>query len=84
MLEEAKWIDTVELRFNEDGTPVEAVNIRYIHAIKRDGVDVTRTYVREVVTRDDDMSRRPAALQNILGEFWSDARTDADLLNPNS
>lgn len=84
MLQETQWIDTVELRFNEDGTPVEAVNIRYIHAIKRDGVDVTRTYVREVVTRDDDLSRRPAALQNILGEFWSDARTDAHMLDTDS
>ncbi len=53
--------------------PYKAVQVREATVIKKDGVELTRTYRRYVLHSDADISGEPAEVQAICNAVWTDA-----------
>ena len=53
--------------------PYKAVQVREATVIKKDGVELTRTYRRYVLHPDADISGQPAEVQAICNAVWTDA-----------
>ena len=51
----------------------KAVQVRKATVIKKDGTELTRTYLRYVLHPDSDISGEPAEIQAICNAVWTDA-----------
>lgn len=96
MLTEELRLDKIEM----PGVEVGVINVRFVLVIMRDGLEISRQYIRRVVTHGDDLNGLPPRVQAIahamwddlpppvaaedVGEIVSDARTDANVLDADS
>ena len=55
----------------------KAVQVRKATVIKKDGVELTRTFERYVLNPDDDVSKEPAEVKAVCDAVWTDAVKDA-------
>ena len=51
----------------------KAVQVRKATVIKKDGVELTRSFERHVLHPDSDISGEPAEVQAICNAVWTDA-----------
>ena len=51
----------------------KAVQVRKATVIKKDGVELTRSFERYVLQSDADISKEPAEVQAICNAVWTDA-----------
>ena len=55
----------------------KAVQVRKATVIKKDGVELTRSFERHVLHPDSDISGEPAEVQAICNAVWTDAIKEA-------
>ena len=55
----------------------KAVQVRKATIIKKDGVELTRSFERHVLHPDSDISGEPAEVQAICNAVWTDAIKEA-------
>ena len=55
----------------------KAVQVRKATVIKKDGVELTRSYERYVLHPDSDISAEPAEVSAVCNAVWTDAIKDA-------
>ena len=55
----------------------KAVQVRKATVIKKDGVELTRSFQRYVLQPDSDISGEPAEVTTICNAVWTDAIKDA-------
>ena len=53
------------------------VQVRKATVIKKDGVELTRSFHRHVLTPDSDISKEPDEVKAICNAAWTDAVKDA-------
>ena len=51
----------------------KAVQVRKATVIKKDGVELTRSFERYVLPPDSDISAEPAVIQAVCNAVWTDA-----------
>ena len=51
----------------------KAVHVRKAHVIKKDGVELTRSFERYVLHPDSDISAEPAEVSAVCNAVWTDA-----------
>ena len=57
--------------------PYKAVQVRKATVIKKDDVELTRSFYRYVLQPDADVSKEPAEVKAICDAVWTDAIKDA-------
>ena len=55
----------------------KAVQVRKAHVIKKDGVELTRSFERYALTPDMDISNEPAEVSAICNAVWTDEVKEA-------
>ena len=55
----------------------KAVQVRKATVIKKDGVELTRTFHRYVLNPDADVSKEPTEVKAVCDAVWTDAIKDA-------
>jgi len=73
---------TEHTEYKEEILPNQIIQIRRADVIKKDGVEVGRTYHRNVVVPGQDVSDQPAEVQAIAAALWTSidsAATTADI-----
>ena len=58
-------------------TPYKHVQVRKATVIKKDGVELTRTFHRYVLNPDADVSKEPTEVKAVCDAVWTDAIKDA-------
>ena len=53
--------------------PYKAVQVRKATVIKKDGVELTRSFERYTLQSDADISGQPAEVQAVCNAVWTDA-----------
>ena len=53
------------------------VQVRKATVIKKDGVELTRSFHRYVLSPDDDISKEPEEVKTVCNAVWTDAIKDA-------
>lgn len=66
MLTEELRLDKIEMAGAENAT----INLRFVHVILRDGIEVSRQYIRRVITHGDNLDGLPARVQAIAHALW--------------
>jgi hypothetical protein len=62
---------TEHTEYKEEILPNQTIQIRRADIIKKDGVEVGRTYHRSVVAPGQDVSAQPAEVQAIAAALWT-------------
>ena len=62
---------TEHTEYKEEVLPNQTIQIRRADIIKKDGVEVGRSYHRNVVHPGDDISGEPAEVQAIANALWT-------------
>ena len=62
---------TEHVEYKEEVLPNQVIQIRRADVIKKDGVEVGRTYHRNVVVPGQDVSDQPAEVQAIAAALWT-------------
>ena len=57
--------------------PYKAVQVRKATVIKKDDVELTRSFERYVLQSDADVSKEPAEVKAVCDAVWTDAVKDA-------
>ena len=69
--------ESIEYDKIEVGGQYKAVQVRKATVIKKDGVELTRSFERHVLHPDSDISGEPAEVQAICNVVWTDAVKEA-------
>ena len=64
--------ESIEYDKIEIVTPYKAVQVRKATVIKKDGVELTRSFERHVLHPDSDISGEPAEVKAICPAAWTD------------
>ena len=75
---------TEHTEYKEEILPNQIIQVRRADVIKKDGVEVGRTYHRNVVVPGQDVSDQPAEVQAIAAALWTEevvAAYEASLAN---
>lgn len=62
---------TEHTEYKEEVLPNQVIQVRRADVIKKDGVEVGRTYHRNVVVPGQDVSDQPAEVQAIAAALWT-------------
>jgi len=62
---------TEHVEYKEEVLPNQTIQVRRADVIKKDGVEVGRTYHRNVVVPGQDVSDQPAEVQAIAAALWT-------------
>jgi len=62
---------TEHTEYKEEVLPNQIIQVRRADVIKKDGVEVGRTYHRNVVVPGQDVSDQPAEVQAIAAALWT-------------
>mgnify|MGYP001337446212 FL=1 len=62
---------TEHTEYKEEILPNKVIQVRRADVIKKDGVEVGRTYHRHVVVPGQDVSDQPAEVQAIAAALWT-------------
>ena len=62
---------TEYVEYKEEILPNQTIQIRRADIVKKDGVEVGRSYHRNVVHPGDDISGEPAEVQAIANALWT-------------
>ena len=62
---------TEHVEYKEEVLPNQVIQIRRADIVKKDGVEVGRSYHRNVVHPGDDVSGEPAEVQAIANALWT-------------
>jgi hypothetical protein len=62
---------TEHTEYKEEILPNQTIQIRRADIVKKDGVEVGRTYHRNVVAPGQDVSDQPAEVQAIAAALWT-------------
>ena len=62
---------TEHTEYKEEILPNKVIQVRRADVIKKDGVEVGRTYHRSVVVPGQDVSNQPAEVQAIAAALWT-------------
>ena len=62
---------TEHVEYKEEVLPNQVIQIRRADIVKKDGVEVGRSYHRNVVVPGDDVSGEPAEVQAIANALWT-------------
>ena len=62
---------TEHTEYKEEILPNQTIQIRRADIVKKDGVEVGRSYHRNVVHPGDDISGEPAEVQAIANALWT-------------
>jgi|TARA_B100000073_G_scaffold193958_1_gene160534 hypothetical protein len=62
---------TEHIEYKEEILPNKVIQVRRADVIKKDGVEVGRTYHRNVVVPGQDVSDQPAEVQTIAAALWT-------------
>jgi hypothetical protein len=63
---------TEHTEYKEEILPNQIIQVRRADVIKKDGVEVGRTYHRNVVVPGQDVSDQPAEVQAIAAALWTE------------
>ncbi len=63
---------TEHIEYKEEILPNQIIQVRRADVIKKDGVEVGRTYHRNVVVPGQDVSDQPAEVQAIAAALWTE------------
>jgi hypothetical protein len=63
---------TEHIEYKEEILPNQTIQVRRADVIKKDGVEVGRTYHRNVVFPGQDVSDQPAEVQAIAAALWTE------------
>jgi len=63
---------TEHIEYKEEILPNQTIQVRRADVIKKDGVEVGRTYHRNVVVPGQDVSDQPAEVQAIAAALWTE------------
>ena len=55
----------------------KAVQVRKAHVIKKDGVELTRSFERYVLNPDSDISKEPAEVSAVCNAVWTNEVKEA-------
>ena len=69
--------ETTEYDRIEVVTEYKHVQVRKATVIKKDGVELTRSFNRYVLTPDADVSKEPAEVKAVCDAVWTDAVKNA-------
>ena len=69
--------ETIEYDKIEVVGPYKTVQVRKATVIKKDGVELTRSFERYVLHPDSDISKEPAEVSAICNAAWTDAVKEA-------
>ena len=76
--------ETTEYDRIEVVTEYKHVQVRKATVIKKDGVELTRSFNRYVLTPDADVSKEPAEVKAVCDAVWTDAVKNAWKSRPSS
>jgi hypothetical protein len=62
---------TEHTEYKEEILPNQVIQVRRADIVKKDGVEVGRTYHRNVVAPGQDVSDQPAEVQAIAAALWT-------------
>ena len=62
---------TEHVEYKEEVLPNQVIQIRRADIVKKDGVEVGRSYHRNVVHPGDDVSGEPAEVEAIANALWT-------------
>jgi len=62
---------TEHTEYKEEILPNQVIQVRRADVIKKDGVEVGRTFHRNVVVPGQDVSNEPAEVQAIAAALWT-------------
>ena len=62
---------TEHVEYKKEVLPNQIIQVRRADVIKKDGVEVGRTYHRNVVVPGQDVSDQPAEVQAIAAALWT-------------
>ena len=62
---------TEHVEYKEEVLPNQTIQIRRADIVKKDGVEVGRSYHRNVVHPGDDVTGEPAEVQAIANALWT-------------
>jgi hypothetical protein len=62
---------TEHIEYKEEILPNQTIQVRRADIVKKDGVEVGRTYHRHVVVPGQDVSDQPAEVQAIAAALWT-------------
>ena len=62
---------TEHTEYKEEILPNQVIQVRRADVIKKDGVEVGRSYHRNVVVPGQDVSEQPAEVQAIAAALWT-------------
>jgi len=63
---------TEHTEYKEEILPNQIIQVRRADIVKKDGVEVGRTYHRHVVVPGQDVSDQPAEVQAIAAALWTE------------
>jgi len=63
---------TEHTEYKKEILPNQVIQVRRADVIKKDGVEVGRTYHRHVVVPGQDVSDQPAEVQAIAAALWTE------------
>ena len=69
--------ETIEYDKIEVFGPYKQVGIRKATVIKKDGVEVARSFHRNVLSPNEDITNQPTEVQNICNLVWTQEIKDA-------
>lgn len=78
MLTEEMRLDKIEM----PGAENAVINLRFVHVILRDGVEISRQYVRRVITHGDNLDGLPPRVQAIAHALWDGLPPPAPVEDP--
>lgn len=70
MLTEKKEIDKIEI------INLKNIQVREANIIERDGVEISRTFHRYVLSPGDDISTQPDKIKQLAEVLWADMSTN--------
>ena len=68
---------TEHTEYKEEILPNQVIQVRRADVIKKDGVEVGRSYHRHIVVPGQDVSDQPAEVQAIAKALWTEEVVDA-------
>ena len=63
---------TEHVEYKEEILPNQVIQIRRADVVKKDGVEIGRSYTRHIVHPGDDVSNEPAEVQAIANALWTE------------
>ena len=63
---------TEHVEYKEEILPNQVIQIRRADVVKKDGVEIGRSYTRHIVHPGDDVSNEPAEVQAIAIALWTE------------